>query len=151
MMGHMLSMARGDFRILANEVFRKAEALNRYILPVSFDESKAAVRANLETRKTALRYLDEGGLVGVFPGGTVSTSRRLMGVPMDPAWRTFTAKLVNKSGATVIPVHFEGTNSRLFQLVSRVHPTLRLALLINEFRRRVRPRRQREHRRTGGR
>lgn len=51
MMGHILSKTRGDFRILAHQVFRKAEDLNRVILPIAFDETKEAVKLNLETRK----------------------------------------------------------------------------------------------------
>ena len=137
MMGHILSHARGDFRILANAVFRKAEDINRIILPISFDQTKEAVAQNLATRKEALRYLADGGAVGIFPGGTVSTSATPFGAPMDPAWRTFTAKLVAKSQAAVVPIYFEGANSRLFQLASHAHPTLRLALLIKEFKRRV--------------
>ncbi|WP_116131487.1 lysophospholipid acyltransferase family protein [Tropicimonas sp. IMCC34043] len=137
MMGHVLSAVRGDFRILANSVFRRAEDLNRVILPISFDESKEAMRENLATRKEALRYLSAGGAIGVFPGGTVSTSARPLSPPMDPGWRSFTAKMVAKSVATVVPMFFVGHNSRLFQFASHLHSTLRLALLINEFRQRV--------------
>jgi putative hemolysin len=137
MMGHILSRVRGDFRILAHRVFRKAEELDRIILPISFDETKEAVQLNLETRRVALDYLARGGAVGVFPGGTVSTAARPFGPPMDPGWRSFTAKMIAKSSATVVPMFFEGHNSRLFQLASHLHPTLRLALLIKEFRARV--------------
>ncbi|MEM8871226.1 MAG: lysophospholipid acyltransferase family protein [Pseudomonadota bacterium] len=137
MMGYILSKTRGDFRILANNVFRKAEDLNRVILPISFDETKEAMRTNLETRKLALEYLDDGGCVGVFPGGTVSTALKPFGRPMDPSWRRFTAKLISRSGAKVVPVFFDGHNSRAFQLASHVHSTLRLALLIKEFKLRV--------------
>ncbi|MEL6599696.1 MAG: lysophospholipid acyltransferase family protein [Pseudomonadota bacterium] len=137
MLGHILSQTRGDFRILAHQVFRKAEDLNRIILPISFDETKEAVKLNLETRKTALRYLADGGCIGIFPGGTVSTSNRPLGRPMDPGWRTFTAKMIAKSGAVVVPVYFHGANSRRFQLASHLHYTLRMALLINEFKTRV--------------
>ena len=137
MMGHILSRARGDFRILAHQVFRKAEELNRVILPISFDETREAQAVNLATRRAALDYLGQGGAVGVFPGGTVSTSARWFSPPMDPGWRSFTARMVAKSGATVVPVFFEGHNSRLFQMASHLHQTLRLALLINEFRARV--------------
>ena len=56
---------------------------------------------------------------------------------MDPSWRRFTARLIAKSGATVVPVFFEGHNSRLFQLASHLHQTLRMALLVNEFKIRV--------------
>ena len=137
MMGHILSKTRGDFRILAHQVFRKAEDLNRVILPIAFDETKEAVKLNLETRKTALNYLNEGGAIGVFPGGTVSTSAKPFSRPMDPGWRSFTAKMVAKSNATVVPIYFDGHNSRMFQLASHLHYTLRMGLLIKEFRARV--------------
>lgn len=137
MMGHILSRVRGDFRILANSVFRRAEALNRVILPIDFDETKTAIQQNIETRKSALAHLAEGGAIGIFPGGTVSTSARPFSCPMDPGWRSFTARMVAKSQAAVVPIFFEGHNSRLFQLASHLHETLRLALLINEFRARV--------------
>lgn len=136
-MGHLLSRTRGDFRILAHRVFRKAEDLNRVILPISFDETRAAVQRNLETRKEALRYLDQGGAIGIFPGGTVSTGATPFSPPMDPGWRSFTARMVAKSGAQVVPVFFEGHNSRLFQIASHCHATLRMGLLIKEFAARV--------------
>ncbi|MDJ1007272.1 MAG: lysophospholipid acyltransferase family protein [Paracoccaceae bacterium] len=137
MMGYILSVVRGDFRILAHRVFRRAEDLDRIILPISFDETKEAVALNIETRKASLRYLAEGGAIGVFPGGTVSTALRPFSQPLDPAWRSFTARMIAKSNATVVPIYFTGANSRLFQLASHLHATLRMALLIKEFKRRV--------------
>lgn len=133
MMGHILAETRGDFRILAHQVFRRAEDLNRIILPVSFEETKEAMAQNLATRKAALGYLAQGGAIGVFPGGTVSTAAKPFGRPMDPIWRSFTAKMIAKSEATVVPVFFDGHNSRLFQLMSHLHYTLRMGLLIKEF------------------
>lgn len=137
MMGLILRQTRGEFRILANSVFRKADELNRYVLPVSFDETRDAVQTNLNTRKEALGILREGGAIGVFPGGAVATSARPFSRPMDPGWGSFTARLIAKSEATVVPMFFEGENSRLFQLASHMHQTLRLGLLIKEFGRRV--------------
>lgn len=138
MMGRILSERRGgDFKVLANSVFRKSEDLNRIILPVSFDETKEAARLNLNTRKVALEYLGNGGAIGVFPGGTVSTSARPFSKPFDPQWRSFTAKMVTKSNATVVPIFFEGSNSRLFQLASHLHVTLRMGMYIREFKSRV--------------
>lgn len=136
-MGYLLSTIRGDFRILANSVFRKAEDLNRIVLPISFDPTKEAMRLNVQTRKVALSYLADGGAIGIFPGGTVSTAARPMGRPLDPRWRGFTAKMVAKSQATVLPIYFEGSTSRLFQIASHMHATLRMGLLIKEFKARV--------------
>lgn len=137
MLGHLLHRMRREFRILANAVFCKDEALNRVVLPISFDETPEATRLNLETRAQSLRYLAQGGAIGVFPGGTVSTAARPFAQPMDPVWRTFTARMIVRTEATVVPLFFAGQNSRLFQIASHVHPALRLGLLIREFRRRI--------------
>ena len=137
MMGHILARTRGDFRILANHVFRKAEDLNRIILPISFDATKEAVKINIKTRQTALNYLVEGGAIGVFPGGTVSTAAKPFAHPMDPGWRGFTARMVAKSDAIIVSVFFDGHTSRLFQIASHLHNTLRMGLLIKEFKKRI--------------
>jgi putative hemolysin len=98
---------------------------------------KEALALNIQTRKDALRFLADGGAIGIFPGGTVSTAAKPFGRPMDPGWRNFTARMIAKSDATVVPLYFDGHNSRLFQMMSHVHTTLRMGLLIKEFRARV--------------
>lgn len=45
--------------------------------------------------------------------------------------------MIVKSDAAVVPVFFEGHNSRLFQFASHLNYTLRMALLIKEFRARI--------------
>ncbi|MBY8975552.1 lysophospholipid acyltransferase family protein [Rhodobacteraceae bacterium NNCM2] len=132
-MGRILSAARRDFKIIAHVVFKKARDLDNIILPIDFGETKEAMAQNIETRKQALKYLAEGGAIGIFPGGTVSTSAKPFSRAMDPHWKTFTARMIAKSKATVVPVYFDGSNSRLFQIASHLNQTLRVALLINEF------------------
>ena len=137
MLGYILSTTRTDFRILAHRVFKKAQDLDKVILPINFDETRDGMAQNIETRKKAISYLSNGGCVGIFPGGTVSTSVKPFGKAMDPSWRKFTARLIAKSKAQVVPIYFEGSNSRLFQIASHLHYNLRMALLIKEFRRRT--------------
>ena len=137
MMGHILSQTRGDFRILAHKVFRKSEDIEKVVLPISFDGTKEAIQLNLDTRKAALSYLGQGGAIGIFPGGTVSTAATPFSQPLDPGWRGFTAKMIAKSDATVVPVFFDGHCSRMFQVASHLHYTLRMGFLIREFKKRV--------------
>ncbi|GLT10517.1 lysophospholipid acyltransferase family protein [Sulfitobacter sp. PR48] len=137
MLGHMMSRSRGDFRILANAVFNRAPDLNRHLLPIDFAPGREALALNLATRKTALDYLGQGGTIGIFPGGTVSTAARPFSRPLDPGWRSFTARMIAKSDAVVVPVFFDGQCSRMFQIASHLHATLRMGLLIKEFSKRV--------------
>lgn len=116
---------------MAHKVFRKSEDFNREILPISFDANKEALEINLQTRKTALDYLKNGGLKGIFPGGTVPTAAKPFSQPLDPNWRAFTARLIIKSNASMVSIYFDGHTSRLFQLASHLHYTLRIGLMIN--------------------
>lgn len=136
-MGRMLSLTRGEFKIIAHVIFRKAADLKDVILPIDFGESKEALALNIRTRKEALQYLAGGGAVGIFPAGCVATAPKPFGKAMDPLWKTFTARMIAKSRAQVVPVFFEGSNSRLFQIAGHLNQTLRTALLLSEFDSRV--------------
>lgn len=123
------------FRVLINNDLMKVPEMAPYGLPVSFDETRDALQMNMETRKEAVRLLKEGTTIVIFPAGGVATAPKGFGRAVDLPWKMFPARLVQAARAHVIPVHFEGQNGRLFHLVSRVSLTLRLSLLIREFRR----------------
>jgi hypothetical protein len=58
--------------------------------------------------------------------GPVATSLRLVVA-------RFTARLFAESGATVLPTSVDGDRGRLFQMAGHLPYTLRMALLVNEF------------------
>ena len=136
-MGSVLAQSGANFKIIANDIFNKAREISDKILPISFKNTREAISLNLRTRKNALSHLSHGGAIGIFPGGTVSTSSKLFSQPADPAWRSFTAKMIFKSNALVVPIFFDGNTSRIFQLASHIHPTLRAGLLLREFKLRL--------------
>lgn len=123
------------FKILINTELLKVPEVRPFSLPVDFEETKEALKTNMQTRKEALKLLGEGGTVVVFPGGGVATARKPFGKAEELPWKTFTAKMIRSSQATVLPIYFEGQNSWLFHLVSSFSLTLRLSLLVREFRR----------------
>ncbi|MDX2154956.1 MAG: lysophospholipid acyltransferase family protein [Hyphomicrobiaceae bacterium] len=123
------------YRILVNKDFLKVPEVRDIVLPIDFDETDVAVRTNLATRAEARRLLKQGVTIVIFPAGGVATAERLFGPAEELPWKLFTARLVQQAGASVLPVHFEGQNSRLFHVVSRYSLTLRLSLLVAEFRR----------------
>jgi putative hemolysin len=134
----LVSRVRGDYRILINDVLANIEDIRPYLLPIDFRETKQAVATNLRSRANAKKYLQEGGVVIVFPSGGVSTARRAFGMAEDAEWKPFTAKLIQQTRADVVPIFFHGQNSRIFQWASRVSLTLRLSLLVHEIRNKIR-------------
>ena len=123
------------FRVLINNELLKVPEMAPYSLPVSFEETKEALALNMQTRHEALRLLKEGVTVVIFPAGGVATAKKGFGRAEDLPWKMFPAKLIQAANANVVPVYFEGQNGRLFHLASRVSLTLRVSLLIREFRR----------------
>jgi putative hemolysin len=123
------------YRILINNELLKAPEIRPYSLPIDFEETPEALRTNMRTRQEALRLLAEGVTIIVFPGGGVATADKPFGRARELPWKTFTAKMIRAARATVIPLYFDGQNSPLFHLVSRLSLTLRLSMYIREFRR----------------
>lgn len=123
------------FRVLINNELLKVPEMAPYSLPVSFEETKEALALNMQTRHEALRLLKEGVTVVIFPAGGVATAKKGFGRAEDLPWKMFPAKLIQAAKANVVPVFFEGQNGRLFHLASKISLTLRVSLLIREFRR----------------
>lgn len=135
-MCHLLSLIRTDFKVLTNAVLDGAPEASDWILPIDFAGTKDAQATNIATRKQSLDILRDGGCIVVFPAGGVSTAPTVFSrAAVDDTWKPFTAKLITQSGANVVPVYFEGQNSRLFQLASHLSLELRLALIFREVNR----------------
>jgi putative hemolysin len=135
----LIEQVRSDFRILTNAVLLRAPEVRPYVLPVDFTGTPEAEQTNLASRHAARAHLAAGGCVIVFPAGGVSTSPDRFGrrPAEDAPWQPFTAALIQRSRAAVVPIWFHGQNSRAFQIASHIALTLRLALLFKEVRDRI--------------
>ncbi len=125
------------YRCLLSADFLRLPEVQALALPIDFNETKEALATNLKTRNEARRLLKEGVTLVIFPAGGVATAEKPFGAAEELPWKLFTARLIQQSGATVLPVYFEGQNSALFHFVSRYSLSLRLALLVLEFRHHV--------------
>lgn len=121
------------FRVLIHNDLLKIPEMAPYSLSVSFEETKEAMALNMQTRHEAVRLLKEGTTIIIFPAGGVATAKKGFGRAEDLPWKIFPAKLVQAARANVVPIFFEGQNGPLFHIASRVSMTLRLSLLIREF------------------
>ena len=129
------SRLRGDFRILIHALLCRDSDLASFFLPVDFRDSKEAALTNIRSKRDALATLEDGGVLLVFPGGGIATrQRRGFGPLAELPWSTFTAKLIARSNATVVPLFFHGCNSRLFHFASGISAALRASLLLHEAR-----------------
>lgn len=135
----LLEKIRPDVKIMVSSILEPVPELAPFIIPVDLSVRPGAVQRNVEARREAIRHVSDGGALIVFPAGLIAISPDRWGRSMavDPEWRTFSAQLIRRTGADVLPVFFFGQNSRLFQFASHISRTLKLALIFHEVARRT--------------
>lgn len=131
--GDLIGRARPDYRILTRSLLTSIdEVAGSFMIPVPFPHDPDAQRKGVEMRAKAMKHLKEGGVVALFPSGVVAASETWWGPAVEAEWNVFTAKMIRRSGATVVPVKFPGQNSRAYQIANQVSPMLRQGLLLHE-------------------
>ncbi|MDT8383265.1 MAG: GNAT family N-acyltransferase [Gammaproteobacteria bacterium] len=129
----LLRQVRPDVRIMANSLLRRIPELRDTIIGVNPYGHARATRANMKPLREAVRWLDNGGLLVVFPAGDVSRfCLSSLGV-RDGRWNATIARMVRITEATAVPIHIAGRNSALFHTLGLLHPVLRSLMLPREL------------------
>ncbi|MFO1435431.1 MAG: GNAT family N-acyltransferase [Gammaproteobacteria bacterium] len=132
-MAHVLRALRDDVRIMANGLLKQFTEIAHLFLDVNPFGGTNAARQNVRPLREAMRWVQQGGLLMVFPAGEVSSLRLDRRAISDPEWNSTVASIVRRSNASVVPVYIHGRNSALFYLVGLIHPRLRTILLPREL------------------
>ncbi|MGC6423897.1 MAG: lysophospholipid acyltransferase family protein [Lentimonas sp.] len=132
-LGALLQSVREDTKLMGNYLLGKMEGIRGNIIEVDPFQTEASKRSNLVGMRTALQWLREGGCLGAFPAGEVSSFKPKTGAVLDSPWTDHIAALAKRTQTPILPVYFEGRNSLFFQAMGLIHPRLRTALLAREF------------------
>ena len=131
-LAELIGRVRQDYKILTRSLLTGVREIEQFMIPVPFPHEEDAREQSLEMRARAMTHLKDGGVIALFPSGVVAASQSWWGPAVEAGWNPFTAKMIQRSGATVVPIFFPGQNSRWYQIANRVSPTLRQGLLIHE-------------------
>ncbi|WP_425101776.1 lysophospholipid acyltransferase family protein [Tropicibacter sp. S64] len=132
LLAHLIGQVRTDYKILTRSLLTGVREIDPFMIPVPFPHEEDAREQSLEMRAKAMAHLKDGGVIVLFPSGVVAHSQSWFGPAVEAGWNPFTAKMVQRSGATVVPVYFPGQNSRAYQIANKLSATLRQGLLIHE-------------------
>ncbi|MGB0440071.1 MAG: lysophospholipid acyltransferase family protein [Paracoccaceae bacterium] len=131
-LAELIGRIREDYRILTRSLLTGVKEIEQFMIPVPFPHEETARQQGLEMRARAMDHLKQDGVIALFPSGVVAASDSLFGPAIEGQWNPFTTKLIQRSGATVVPIFFPGQNSRAYQMAGRISATLRQGLLIHE-------------------
>ncbi|MGM0621225.1 MAG: GNAT family N-acyltransferase [Bacteroidota bacterium] len=129
-----LSKVRPDVKVIGNFLLQKVDPVSEYF--ISDNPFEKAAKGEVVTRTKgitrAIKHLKNNGVLCLFPAGELSTYGTFDTIT-DQAWQFPMVKFVKKARVPVVPVHFQGTNSRLFHIIAKIHPSLRQVRLPSEL------------------
>ncbi len=134
----LLTRVRPDVKVMTNFLLRDVPELARHCIFVNpFQSARGSFPNSIDTNRRAIReameWLQEGGMLAVFPAGEVSHWQFPQAEIADPVWNNTAARLIRRTGAAALPIYFCGRNSMSFHLFGMIHPQLRTAFLLQEF------------------
>ncbi len=137
----MVGHRRPDYKLMTTYLLSLIPELKDHFLPVD-NISGELVAQNVDSMRDACEFLQNGGGVGFFPAGEVSSyqkeeaQRTAVGdepVIEDIPWSRTIAKLIKRTGVPVIPIYFDASNSENFHKLGKIHPRLRTIRLVHEL------------------
>lgn len=127
-----IAKVRSDFKLMANFILSHIPNLKECFFSVNPFEKNPEWKSSVGGIKGAIQHVAAGHGLGVFPAGEVS---RYHGhdFPEDLPWSNSIARIIKSAGVPVIPVFWDGCNSRRFYRWDRIHSMLGTARLTREL------------------
>lgn len=142
---------RSDVKILYNEMLSKLipDIKDKSIeLDITSPNKRLRAKKNAAAIQEATEHVKNGGLLVVFPAGTVSSfrpepnkdlgivKRILQARVTDSVWRSTTAEIALATKAEITPVYFEQRNSMLWHTLSTLDSSIEVMsqiLTLNKY------------------
>lgn len=123
---------RPDFKVMANFILSKIPNLKDVFFSVNPFTENPEWKSSIGGIKGSINHLAEGKALGIFPAGEVS---RYHGhdYPEDLPWSKSVVRIIKNAGVPVVPVFWDGENSRFFYFVDKINSILGTARLPKEL------------------
>ena len=127
-----IAKVRPDFKLMANFILSHIPNLKECFFSVNPFEKNPEWKSSVGGIKGAIQHVADGHGLGIFPAGEVS---RYHGhnYPEDLPWSNSIARIIKSAKVPVIPVFWNGCNSRRFYRWDKVNSMLGTARLTREL------------------
>ena len=130
---HTLYNHRPDIKVMANYILKGIKPISNFFIPVNPFSSQISDKSSVSGLKSAMAHVKNGGCLVIFPSGEVSAKYSLNQPVQDKSWSISAVRFILKCKVPVIPIFFNGQNSKLFQALGKIDPRLRTMRLPAEL------------------
>ncbi|MBP9838152.1 MAG: lysophospholipid acyltransferase family protein [Proteobacteria bacterium] len=129
----MLKEVRPDVKFMANYLLDHIPISKEFCIFVNPFGSKNAFKQNLKPLRESIEWVKNGGVLCIFPSGTVSHFHWSSREVTDPSWSETIGRIIRGAKCPVLPIFFPGHNGPFFQTLGVIHPLLRTLMLGREI------------------
>jgi putative hemolysin len=129
----LIASIRPDYKVLPNFILQRMDPVRENIFRFNPFIGLAESTSGQGRIRALFDHLAEGKPMGIFPAGDVSSFNQDIQAVTDPQWQFPVLKMIRKAGVPVVPIYFQGKNSRFFHLLGRIHPKLQTLKLPSEL------------------
>ena len=128
----LLSKVRPDVKFMGNFLLNRISFFKQYFIAVDpFDNPDRG--KNLRGMRESIAHLEAGGMLVIFPAGTVATTHGWSFRVREFPWSKSVIRFVRRAACPVVPICIETRNSFIFHALGKIHPRLRTAMLPHEM------------------
>lgn len=122
------------FKMIVNKFISILEYMDPSFISVkpTGKEKKAADVQSIRGILSALKHVQSGLPLGVFPAGAVSNLKWGAKEPVDRPWQEAIIKVIRKAGVPVVPIRFFDRNSKTFYRIGYLSRSMRVLRLPKE-------------------
>ena len=114
-----------NIKVIVNDLLMNLEPLEEFFVPVN--KTGSQTRAEVKAQK-ALWASDSDILT--FPAGACSRRKGLCGKIEDLEWKNTFIRRARQTGRTIVPIYFEGRNSKFFYVLAFLRKLLHIKINI---------------------
>lgn len=120
-----LTSHRSDVRILTTEALSDIPTLRSIVIPLRLYDGKNVERANAQSLRKAMIHLRSGGILAVFPAGTIAVPKDPYSPPIEQPWKESAFALAMRCGAPIFCLSIQQQHGPVVSSILRVHPWVR--------------------------
>ena len=129
----LIRTVRPDFKLFPNYLLERFQPINDlFIRPNPLDPSVPEEVQN-KSFQEAKAHIEAGNCLGMFPAGEISSYNTEGNIISDQRWRRAGLMFLKDLKVPIVPVFFQGANSRAYHLLGLIHPILKTVKLPSEF------------------
>jgi putative hemolysin len=116
-----LTTQRSDVRILTTEALTEIPSLRDIVIPLRLYEGDNVETANAQSLRKAMVHLRRGGILAVFPAGTIAVPCDPYAAPIEEPWKESVFALAKRCAAPIVCLQIQQQHRPMIARILRLH------------------------------